>query len=428
MSQVAGADYRGPWKGLAPMRLIVNGEPKENGEPKKPLLLVDPEFPADALMPLSRITAFPNCYLTPIGWVAGVVVDIKSHFTFDRIPALVHRLRTEAAFLFHGRSVTLERLLRELHETIRSVLVVSMSQRTIDWPRPYLAVSPIHFDRQDRFHGLMGVDQRTIMQILDDEGAPEAKPALVRRHARAIAVTVLNRGSFLMTHAPQERPAAPRCALSNLKDSLLITALMHRFHKAFRGHRALAAQEMCDEVEKTMSQLLSSWDAPHFHQICDAHTGIQKMIARKTSIEYRFDRSKIYYPAIGPSPRVITESSGKLRRDAPAEEPQMSSFNFNNNTMTNTAIGDHATIIQNLDASSLAADLAKVRDAAANRASTPDEHADAARLKDAAAEAQAGRKEGAISHLRQLGDWGWSLLKELISATTAETIKKLVVG
>jgi hypothetical protein len=419
MSKVAGPDYRGFWNGLAPMRLAFRDQPPQR------LVRISPTFSMPESAPFSGIKVFPNCYLTPIGWVAGIVVEIKSNFTLDRTPALVRSLRTEAAFQFLDHPVTLETLFKKLHETIRRVLILPVSQRDFDWPRPYLVASPIHFDRQRDFHGRLGFDLNTILQILDEDADFDEKPALVRRNARVLALTLLNRGSFLMAQAPEDRPSAPRCALSNLKNSLLVITLMHRFHKAFRGHRSLAAQNMCDEVEKTLKQLQSSWEAPHFHQIFNAHTGIRKMVQRQYAVEYRFDNAKIFYPAIGDNAQVVAEPTTPIRKSR--KERQMSSFTFNNNTMTNNAIGDHATIVQNLDAATLS-QLGKVSDVAAERASTDDEKADAARLKEAAAEAEAGRKEGAVAHLRQLGSWGWSLMKEVISGTAAELIKKAVVG
>lgn len=106
----------------------------------------------------------------------------------------------------------------------------------------------------------------------------------------------------------------------------------------------------------------------------------------------------------------------------------MSSFNFNA-PVTNAAIGDHATFMQNLQnirVEQLASDLEKVRIVANQRASTEMERADAEKLGAAAKEAGNGNKEKAVSLLRQVGKWGWGLLTDLAGSMAAESLKALV--
>jgi hypothetical protein len=71
--------------------------------------------------------------------------------------------------------------------------------------------------------------------------------------------------------------------------------------------------------------------------------------------------------------------------------------------------------------------LGKVYDAAKERASTEGERADAEKLGTAANEAGKGNKDRAIQVLRQVGNWGWALVKELATSMASESLKSLLV-
>ncbi len=429
MSRIAHSDYRGIWKGLAPMRFVFD---KDKG---MPLLRVNPTFAATMEMALR---VYPNCYLFPIGWVAGVVIQADGGVPLGTCGDLTERLRNEEAFLWKGRAASLDEVLDGLHEMIRSELVVARgAHNSGDTANPYLVVSPLRFEQQASFWGPTQVDAEGIATMLAGGPLPEGKRPLITPDTNTLAITVLNRGTFLMARSPEQEANVPGCSSSNLKNALLITILMQKFHQNSRGHRNPIVVAMRNEVEETFQQLESFWDRPHFRKICETHSGIAKMGEERPGPAQvtinNFDRSVFTNTAVGPGARIVHGSNARSDSSGPESEDsrkgaEMSNFTFNNNQMTNNLIGDYGTFNQNVEKMSieqLKSDLKQAQTRANQEASTDEEKADAKNISDAAAEAVKGNKGKAAEYLYKVGKWGWKILKEVGSALAVESLKQM---
>ena len=425
MSRVAGEDYRGLWRGLAPMRIQLNQQ-------SNPCVRIQSTF-VDTLSPeLVTIRAFPNCYLFPIGWTAGIVVEATGQFSLDTCTRLVQGLRREQVFQCRdGGVVSLDMLLRGMHDTIRKEFVNSRpAQRGEEAANPYLVALPLVFDDQGSFWGDIQVPKDTLATMLAGGPLPEDKQPLITRDVRSLNLTVLNRGTFVLSARPEHDWNVPGCACSNFKNALLITMLMQKFTQNSFGHRNKIVQEMRKVVLETFRQLENFCNKTHYRRICESHSGIQRMSAEAHSqppyIPTTIFNIGTLTGAVGVNPQFIQgiQSPG----NTPQGVNMGSTFNFNA-PVTNAAIGDHATFMQNLQSVSvqqLASDLTQVHNVATQRASNDTEKADAQKLGDAATEAHNGSKEKAVALLRQVGTWGWNLIKELASSMAADSLKALI--
>jgi hypothetical protein len=435
MTLVAHPDYRGVFRGLAPMR-VVFGADKE-----APLLRIDPAFAATVMN--ARLRVYPNCYLFPIGWTAGVVIQADGDVPLDESCKLTERLRTEKVFLWRGRQASLDEVLDRLHETIRGELVVKRgAHNSVDTTKPYLVMSPLRFDGQESFWGSTPVDRERMATALAEGPLPEGKPPLTTPNTSMLTITVLNRGTFLMARRPEHEENVPGCSSSNLKNSLLITTLMQKFHQNSRGHRNPLVVAMRNEVGEAFRQMASVWTKQYFLKISEAHAGIAKMreepMVPSQVTNIYFTDSVLNNTAIGNKAEFVQRTqAGNGSAGANAEGPQkgetMSNITFNNNQMTNTAVGDYATFnqnVQNMNIEQLASDLKQAQGRADKEASTDEQKADAKNIADAAAEAAKGaiaNKGKVAEYLSKVGAWGWKILKE-VGPTLAAVGLKVAVG
>jgi len=428
MTRVANPEYRGIWKGLAPMRFVFDGDKQA------PLLRIEPAFAAAMKVSLR---AFPSCYLFPIGWVAGVVIAANGGVPLKECGDLTERLRNEEAFLWQGRSVRLGEVLDGLHEMIRSELVVARgSHNSTDAANPYLVASPLKFEGQRSFGGRTQVDAKQIATVVAGGLLPEGREPLITSDTYTLAMTVLNRGTFLMAQSPEREANVPGCSSSNLKNALLITMLMQKFHQNSRGHRNPIVMAMRNEVGETFRQLENFWNKPHFLKICRTHAGIAKMLEEQVTPAqvtiYNFNQSVFENTAIGSQPQLVYGSdaggdSQGLNPQNSRKGVEMSNFTFTNNQMTNNLIGDYGTFnqnVQNMSIEQLGSDLKRAQTRANKEASTDAEKADAKNISDAAEEAVKGNRGKVAEYLYKVGKWGWNILKEVGSAIAVESLKQ----
>lgn len=426
MSNVAGPEYRGPWRGLAPMRIQFR-----DGE--KPWVRVASAVAGSFQPELATIRAFPNCYLFPIGWTAGVVIEIRGKLSLDTCARLVQTLRRENVFECREKGpASLEQLLRSFHDAVRGEFVTPRpAQRGEVAANPYLVAVPLEFDDQGSFWGTVEVPKETLIPLLAGGPLPEEKQPLIMHDTNTLSMTVLNRGTILFASRPEYERIVPGCAGSNFKNSLLITMLMQKFCQSAFGHRNRIVTAMRAEVLETFRLLANIWERPHYRKICEVHTGIQKMRAEAfaqppLTVTFNFDHVTFTGAAIGVNPQFNQDRQGNGSTSQP--RGIMSSFNFNA-PVTNAAIGDHATFMQNLQnvtVQQLASDLSQVHAVATERATNDAEKADAEKIGAAATEAHNGSKEKAVALLREVGIWGWGLIKELASSMAAASLKSLI--
>jgi hypothetical protein len=412
MTNVAAVQYRGPWLGLAPMRLQFKDLPEAR------LLRVRPEFlrqVREASPAITRLSAFPKAYLFPIGWAVGVVVGIEvsarqpdsrlPSLTLETAPSLVKRLRIDEAFLFQNAAATLDGVLQQLHGLVGSRLLDRYpNDVSRDAVNAYSVSSPVDFEEQEKFDGDTLADIAGTGSLITGDPLVSTIQPLVTRSRHVLALTVFNRGTVLIS-APDPKGSdnkvierSPSCLLSGMKGALLMTDMMQKFHQTARGHSNPAVRDMRDQVSETFEQLKSSYSSPHFHNICANHAALKKMQQVKSGAQLNLT----------------------------IEELKVSNFKINK--VENAAIGDNAKFIQNADSSSLAKDLAKIRDAMSLRANTEEQKQDVAKVDAATQMAQNGDKQEAFARLRSLGAWGWDVFKELTSSIAAETLKELIKG
>jgi hypothetical protein len=476
--RVASSDYRGPWLGLAPLR----AEFKNDKEQKLLRINKDvlPLAQKAAVDPSLTLRAFPKLYLCPIGWAAGVVVDIEGSFQFETLPLLVDLLRSDRAFFCRSQKdpVQIDQVLTRMHGAVRQVLLsVDRRHSPNETPRSYIVCSPIAFQGQDDFTGDQRVDLSAVLRILEHDPSPDSTRYLVSPTPRALTITRFNRGTLRITgrrdnsdYSSQstslnlkrrrvrrgEEYQSPQCALSNLKNCLLMTALMEQFHSDGSGHANSLVQKMREEVELTFAVLKSAWKSPAFHAICNRDSGLQRMLSSAVTNVYNFIQSKFEGVAIGDRATVL-DNVDPVRRElylserrkgtfSETQEPidfqdsgnstdkgannMGSKYSFSQNTMTNTAIGDNATVIvqgwDNDQLRKLAADILAHRPEIENKASTPEQKEDAKTIDAIRQEADKGNRSGVIEGVKKLGKWGWEILKELGISLAVEAIKQAV--
>ncbi len=318
MSKVAADEYRGPWLGLAPLRAAFKDKPEQRllrlKQDSIELALQSPAPQSQGPHPPLKLRAFPKLYVCPIGWAVGIVVDVEGDLKFENLAPLVDVLRTVPAFVYRQQPapLRLEQVLTAMHRMVRNALLAPDNHRPAnETAKSYIVCSLVNFQEQATFVGDEKVDMSIVLRILEqgpalsDETKRTVSPA-----PRSLTITRFNRGTMRITASLGETDRqSPECALSNLKNCLLMTALMEQFHSDASGHSSPAVQKMREEVELTFMQLKSIWKSPHFHALCNQDAGLQKM--KKAAVE--------------------------------------NVFNFIQSTFKDVAIGDKATVIQNLD-------------------------------------------------------------------------------
>jgi hypothetical protein len=273
MSDVASEHFRGAWNGLAPMHFHFKPEPG------KKLLALLPEInlrPDKLLAGVTKIRAFPKAYLCPAGWIVAISAEIEGAFPFNTLPSLIDRLRTQKVFLYKGSPAALKDVLREMHLVIRGALLDRDEPQVEDNLAIYSVSSPVAFQEQLSFDP-MGeqLDLQAILAIVGEGPPPAENRRLVTPGPNNIAVTAFNRGTMLITRGSG---SPPECALSNLKNLLLMTVFMQKYHQRSFGHSDPEVLSMREEVAQTFRVLESRWESPHFKQICAQHDGIIKML------------------------------------------------------------------------------------------------------------------------------------------------------
>jgi hypothetical protein len=424
LSNVASDDYRGTWFGLAPLRFEFRDKVGQ------PLLRANRKDALSSNHGIEDIRAYPKAYLCPIGWTVGVVADIRGAFSLSDTPAMVKWLRTQPSFSCEGRTLRLDDSLGVLHDKVRTSLISNNAPFPLIDPAldTYIVASPITFEGQADFDGgSFTLDSGLVFELLTG-GRITYPKMLIKPGLRSITVTVMRRGTLLLTQVLELDSPTARCALSNLKNSLMMLALMQRFHNSAQGHKSTQVQKMREEVGQTFARFFSAWHSPHFHQICEAHTGVQRMLERQSGSTYNFYKPEIHDSAIGDGSTVIarTAPSGTPLNNSSKEGP-MGKYDFKDATITNAAIGDYATFVQAAEPTQLATELVKAHKALSERATTDEQKADAAKVKAAADEAAKGNSEGAWQKLKQVGNWGLSMLKEVATSLALEGLKQLFV-
>jgi hypothetical protein len=307
MNKVAHEDYRGPWRGLAPLR----AEFKDT--PQRRLLRLKQDSIQQRIHAQSaplKITSFPKLHLCPIGWAAGIVVDVEGDLPFDQLSALVDLLRSEPAYLFRNEKdpLQLDQLLTAMHRLVRDALLVTDRRRPVnETARSYIVCSPLAFQGQTNFAGDEQIDLSLVLRVLEQNPSlSDDSRRTVSPTPRSFTVTRFNRGTMRITATRSDDDhQSPACALSNLKNCLLMTSLMEQFHSDAAGHSSPAVQQMREEVELTFALLKSAWKSPHFHALCNRDSGLQKMMRSAVTNVYNFIQSNFQGVAIGDNAKVI---------------------------------------------------------------------------------------------------------------------------
>jgi hypothetical protein len=308
MSKVAGVDYRGPWRGLAPLKARFHDDPQQK------ILRLQKQalnpVPGNQDYAAFKITAFPKLDVCPIGWAVGIVVDVKGDIRFDELPVLVKTLRTAPAFLYrNGKDpLHLDQALTNLHRLARAAMVVTDRRHLTDeTARSYVVCSPLSFEKQTEFSGDEQMDLPVILRILgEDFASADETRRMLSPMLGSFTATRFNRGTLrIASSRSKDDHQSPQCALSNLKNCLLMTALMEQFHNDAAGHASPAVQKMREEVELTFMVLKSVWKSPHFHAICHRDSGLLKMTRSAVTNVYNFIQSTFQGVAIGDDAQVI---------------------------------------------------------------------------------------------------------------------------
>ncbi|HEV2989067.1 MAG TPA: hypothetical protein VG759_11555 [Candidatus Angelobacter sp.] len=308
MSRVAAPDYRGPWWGLAPLRADFKDNPQQRLlRLKKDILGLGQTAGVNLSL---KLKAFPKFHLCPIGWAVGIVVDVEGDIQFETLPLLVNLLRTTPAFIYRNQKdpLQLEQVLTGMHRVVRDTLLVTDRRHPAnEMAKSYIVCAPVSFQDQVNFAGDEKVDLSLILRILEQEPALfDDTKRLVSPTPRSLTVTRFNRGTMRITaRLRAEDHQSPECALSNLKNCLLMTALMEQFHSDASGHVSPFVQKMREAVELTFMLLTSAWKSPHFHAICKRDSGLQRMRRSAVTNVYNFIQSNFQDVAIGDNAKVI---------------------------------------------------------------------------------------------------------------------------
>jgi hypothetical protein len=287
MSRVASPEVGGQWEGLAPMRF------EFTNRPTKLLCLRDgltQQVDAQAISQV-EVEAFPKAYLCPIGWVVGAVAELRGRFLLTEIPLLVERLRSEPVFLYKGNQATLDYALLQMHALVRSAFLIEKVPRGHTKLEIYTVCSPLSFDGQESFSEKAGLNFPVVFQII---GRDSDARQVVTRKRNASTVTVLNRGTMLFTRliTGEDAQLQPSCGLSNLKNLLMMTAIMQKYHEQTRDHINLDVRKMRRSVAKSFMRLVGCWKSPHFKEMTapgeKENLGLSKMLVpeERSSIEH----------------------------------------------------------------------------------------------------------------------------------------------
>jgi hypothetical protein len=287
MSAVAADNSRGTWFGLAPLRVVFK---QREG---KHALCLPPKFTIPVKTPsLSevRVRAYPKAYIWPIGWTVGVVVQIEGTFSLSEVPSILDHLRSDSVFLAAGRVTTLNGGVLELDSAIRSVFLQKNAPISAEELNLYSTSSPIAFEGQRSFDGsAVELDLSCISTIIGTGAMVQDNRRILTRTPDKVAMTAFNRGTFQITRlrpkdeTDEANERSPACALSNLKNSLLMTSLMQKYQQKSIGRSDPATLQMRSEIPKTFEALHSAWENPHFRQICAHNQGVQKLLAAARS-------------------------------------------------------------------------------------------------------------------------------------------------
>lgn len=385
LTEVASENFRGNWYGLAPLRVKFKKQTEEESIRVRPEVFQNLPT-ADSV---SQISAFPTSYVLPIGWAAGIVAEIRGRFPLRDAPRLLKCLSHEPAFLQNGTTRTLQEILLMLHRLIHTTLLSGSQMLVRESVNPYIICSPIQFEGQSGFQGLEDADLSLLVSIINGNADVPANKYLRTANEYGASVTVFNRGTCLVVRASGDEPhKAGACALANYKNALLMTTLMYRFMKFTTGASRPVVKQMRSQVMETFRTLLAKYDASHLQAVWENHEGFKRMQLNGGSVSnYNF------YGPVSESP-----------------------------------IGDHATLIQNMDVKQLARELDLLHSDLQSKATTPEQESDVQKVKEAAEEAKKGDKEAAFKHLKQIGEWGLQTLKELTSSIVAESLVKLLGG
>lgn len=473
MSKVADDEHRGRWLGLAPLRAQFKDMPQH----RLLRLRQDSIQPAinAALQPTQsqvslKLSAFPKLYLCPIGWAAGVVVDVKGDLPFEKLHVITDLVRTQPVFVFRNEPnlLQLDQVLIAMHRMVRDALLVTDRRHPAnEAARSYMVCSPLTFQSQLDFAGDEDIDVASILRVLEQNPSlADEDRRTVSPTPRSFTVTRFNRGTMRITATLGDLDhQSPECALSNLKNCLLMTALMEQFHSDAAGHASPAVQQMREEVELTFALLKNAWKSPHFHTVCKRDSGLLKMMKSAVTNVFNFIHSNFQDVAIGDSAKIVAgldparrsvylSSRREMEKmESAADEPDelyetkaqepvpqpvnsikeatmASKYSFTSNTITNAAIGDNATqIVQGWSTDELqkfAQDLLRLKPEIEKRAVSPEQKQDAQTVEGIRQDAAQGNRSAVIEKLKKLGKWGWDTLKELGVSIAVETLKKAV--
>ena len=312
MNKVAHEDYSGPWRGLAPLRAAFKDSPQRrllrlNQESIQPGMQAQGQHaPASPL----KIKAFPQTARVSHWLGRRIVVDVEGDLLFDKLPVVIDLLRSEAAYLFRNEKdpLKLEQLLTAMHRVVRDSLLVTDRRRPVnESARSYIVCSPLAFQGQSNFAGDEQIDLSSVLRVLEQNPSlSDDSRRTVSPTPRSFTLTRFNRGTMRITATlGDEDHQSPACALSNLKNCLLMTSLMEQYHSDSAGHSSPAVQQTREEVELTFALLKSAWKSPHFHALCNRDSGLQKMMRSAVTNVYNFIQSKFQGVAIGDNAKVI---------------------------------------------------------------------------------------------------------------------------
>ena len=280
MSEVADDKARGAWFGLAPYRVLF----KSQGG--KSVFCLPPKFTVPVTSPQPsdvKVSAYPKAYVWPIGWTVGVVLQIEGLFGLSEVPTILDQLRTAPVFLAEGRTTTLLQGITELDAMIRNGILQKDAAAPVEALKLYSTSGPIVFEGQPSFHGLdVALDLSLVSNIIGAGPSVQDNRRILTPAPANIAMTIFNRGTFqvtgLLDRADKTNEKSPACALSNLKNALLMSSIILKYHQKSNGSSDSETVAMRYEVAKTFEVLQSKWENPHFRQICEGNESIQKLL------------------------------------------------------------------------------------------------------------------------------------------------------
>lgn len=287
MENVASNDFCGRWNGLAPMRFEFTNHPVV-------LMALQPGFKFQVDQPQRaqvEVQAYPKAYLFPTGWVVGMVLEFRGKFLLSETQKMVEDIRSKPLFLYNGKHDTLEEALLDLNDLVRSALLVQNRHAQEAHLEVYTVCSPISFEGQEFFDGReTDLDFPVIRQILGADTTDDGRQVVTHCPA-TLTISVFNRGTILFTRrrTPKKVQAElaqrisrePACGLSNLKNLLMIAAVMQKFHESAKGYRDSDVRSMRKKVAATFKRLTETWKSTHFKDLIEkdkGHPSFRKML------------------------------------------------------------------------------------------------------------------------------------------------------